>query len=417
MMPIASDAWPSWVAGRLLAGSLQGAMAAAFVWLVCRRFPAIPASVRAQAWWIVSLGLLLSLSALPSLPVPVLPAPAPPAPGAALRSSRSWVDVAIALWVAGVLVHGYRLASAYGSLRAAVRRSAPLPEDDGALADGAAVALGLKHTPRIRLSDEIEAPLVTGVVHPVVLIPPSAIDGLSPRERAMLIGHELAHIRRRDLLFAWVPAIAERLFFFHPLARLAAREYVAQRESACDALVLNTMDVTPQEYGRMLVRLGVGGLNPVFTVGGSSPSVSALKKRLDMLHDASSMHSWGAAIAVVIVAMMAVVPLRVVPRAAARSHAPENTNIEPAVAGHQGNIQPLRDAFVKLQADMAALSAREREPRSGRQRQQADSLQGTLEDRRFAERRRELAAKEAELETTKQLLENRLRELTAETSR
>ena len=167
----------------------------------------------------------------------------------------------------------------------------------------------------------------------------------------------------------------------------------------------------------MLVRLGVGGLNPVFTVGGSSPSVSALKKRLDMLHDASSMRSSVAAIAVVVVAMMAVLPLRVVPRAAARSHAPENTNIEQAVAGHQGNIQPLRDAFVKLQADMAALSAREREPRSGRQRQQADSLQRTLEDRRFAERRRELAAKEAELETTKQLLENRLRELTAETSR
>jgi len=428
MMPIAWDAWSSWVAGRLLAGSLQGAVAVALVWLVCRRFPAIPASGRAQAWWIVSLGLLLSLASLPSLPIPLLPAPTTLVSVALANGvsdqhaavghrGRAWVNVTIALWMAGVLVQLYRLVSAYASLRGAVRRSAPLAEDDGADANRAAVALGLTHTPRIRLSDEIEAPLVTGIVHPVVLIPSSAIDGLSPRERAMLIGHELAHIRRRDLLFAWVPAIAERLFFFHPLARLAAREYAAERESACDAIVLNTMDVAPQEYGRMLVRLGVGGLNPMFTVGGSSPSVSALKRRLEMLHHALAMRSSGAAIAVVIVAMMAVVPLRAVPRAAARSHAPENSNIEQAVAGHQGNIQPLRDAFVKLQADMATLSARERELRSGHRRQQADSLQGTVEDRRFAERRRELVAKEAELETTKQLLENRLRELTAGTSR
>ena len=351
MMPIAWDAWSSWAAGRLLTGSLQGGVAVLVVWLVCRRFPAIPASVRAQAWWIVSLGLLLSLSSLPALPLPLLPAPAPLAPidstggvsdrhaltsidtpslplraradesrspVAVVRSSRGWVNVVMALWMAGVLVHAYRLVSAYVLLRVAVRRSTPLPEDDVAHADRAAVALGLKHTPRIRLSHEIEAPLVTGIVRPVVLIPRSAIAGLSPFERAMVIGHELAHIRRRDLLFAWVPAIAERLFFFHPLARLAAREYAAERESACDALVLDMMDVAPHEYGRMLVRLGIGHLNPVFTIGGSSPSVTTLKRRLDMLHDASSVRFSRATIALVaLVAMMAVLPLRVVAKAAA----------------------------------------------------------------------------------------------------
>ena len=46
MMPIASDAWPSWVAGRLLAGSLQGAMA---VSLRVAGVPAIPGDSRIGA--------------------------------------------------------------------------------------------------------------------------------------------------------------------------------------------------------------------------------------------------------------------------------------------------------------------------------------------------------------------------------
>jgi hypothetical protein len=150
MTPITWDAWSSWIAGRLIAGSLEGAVVVSMVWLICRQFPAIPASVRAHAWWTVSLGLLLSLSALPSLPLPLLPAPLPLAPvnatadvgdRLALSSNdtrslppparshedhrpapaeprgRTWLNVAMALWMAGVMVHAYRLASAYASLR------------------------------------------------------------------------------------------------------------------------------------------------------------------------------------------------------------------------------------------------------------------------------------------------------------
>jgi bla regulator protein blaR1 len=472
MMPIAWDAWSSWLAGRLLTGSLQGAVAVGIVWLICRRFPAIPASVRAHAWWIVSLGLLLSLSALPSLPLPLLPGPLalvdstdgnrlapasndtasmPPHTasseghheGVVAQPSRWWVSVVIALWMAGVLVHAYRLVSAYASLRGAVRRSVPLLAGDGAHADRAAVAMGLTHTPPIRLSQEIAAPLVTGIVRPVVLIPTLALDDLSAHERALAIAHELAHIRRFDLLFAWVPAIAERLFFFHPLARLVAREYAAARESACDALVINTMDVAPQEYGRMLVRLGVG-VNTVFTLGGSSPSLSSLKRRLDMLHDASFDRSSRATIAlVVLVAMLAVLPLHVVarteaapqnaaaasppaaaqtpakpvppakpqpaapaaPRPVARSNGQEPASIEQAIAEQRRNMQRIEEALNKMRLDLQALYAKEREQRQ---------VEATRLAQEAVRKQVESARRDSEVQNTTQFLENQLRMLTAE---
>ena len=479
-MPIAWDAWSSWLAARLLIGSLQGGVAVAVVWLICRRFPSIPASARAHAWWIVSLGLLLSLTALPSFPVPLLPVPAPvapfdrsdagdrPAPPSndtasvqshaasdqalipVARPNSGWVNVVIAVWMAGVFVHAYRLISAHASLRGAVRRSTPLSEDDRAHADHAAAAMGLTHTPRIRLSQEIATPLVTGIVRPVVLMPMVAVDDLAPHERAMAIAHELAHIRRFDLLFAWVPAIAERLFFFHPLARLAAREYAAARESACDALVIGAMDVAPHEYGRMLVRLGVG-VNPVFTLGGSSPSRSSLKRRLDMLHDASS--SSRATIAlVVLVAALAVLPLHVVarteaapqnaaaappsaaaqtpakpappakpqsaapaaPRPVARQNA-QYKNVDQAIAEQRRNMLQIEEALAKMRADLQALYAQQNESQLARLVQQSETIRREFElSQAAAQLREQSAAKPPDTEATKQFLENRLRELTLE---
>ena len=100
----------------------------------------------------------------------------------------------------------------------------------------------------------------------------------------MTLCHELVHVRRHDLALGWVPALAERLFFFHPLARVAAREYLIAREAACDAAVLRALDVAPQEYGRLLLRFGVTRPEPGFSATGASSSTSSLRRRLDMLH-------------------------------------------------------------------------------------------------------------------------------------
>ena len=426
MTPLTWDAWASWMAIRLLAGSLQGAVAVAAVWLVCRRCRTIPGSWRARAWWLVSLGLLLSLWELPRLPVPLLAAPAPlgsvasldvtprlesaevppSAMGAIHRPGRlGWVDAALALWMVGVFFHAYRLASAYTSLRRAVRRSAPIAGEDAECAGALARAFGLRRPPGIGLSPDIQTPLVVGVLRPVVLIPASAMGNLSRQERDMVIGHELAHVRRRDLLLAWVPAIAERLFFFHPLARLASREYATAREAACDALVLETTGVAPHDYGRLLVRLGVIGMDPVFTVGGSSPSASMLKRRLDMLHDVTTIRSSRARIALVAsVALLALLPLRLAARTPAppqRTTAPAapstgtaqatpapaparpvtraRSSMEQAIAEQQRSIQELQEALEKLQADTAARQLADRVVRETALQQQVDDIRKMAE--------------------------------------
>ena len=91
MLPL-NDAWLSWGAERLIAGSIQGAIAAAVVWVVCRRVTSMPPSVRALLWWLVSLKLLMSFASIPSLAVPVLPTPRLDHPNIVATDSRARRD-------------------------------------------------------------------------------------------------------------------------------------------------------------------------------------------------------------------------------------------------------------------------------------------------------------------------------------
>ena len=285
----------SWIAERLLTGSIQGAVVIAAVWLVCRRFRAIPAPVQAALWWLASLKLLLVFVPLPAIALPLLPAPLPAAelPGAgmvldAVATSAApqaplWISMTVAVWASALVMQAIRLWLTLRRLRGLVSRATPLTASEGAIASEMAGAVGLRSCPDVRLSGEIEGPLVSGVRRPVVLLPAALPDA----DRAMALCHEFVHVRRHDLALGWVPALAERLFFFHPLARLAAREYITAREAACDAGVVRTLGVSAGDYGRLLVRLGIAPAEPLPAAGGAPASVTSLRRRLDMLQQPS----------------------------------------------------------------------------------------------------------------------------------
>jgi hypothetical protein len=109
-----------------------------------------------------------------------------------------------------------------------------------------------------------------------------------------------------------VPALAQCLFCFHPLVRWAMREYALNRESACDAQVMQQDRAAPQDYGRLLLRLGVA--QPMHAgLAGASPSFHNLKRRLTMLQQTvnqppSRTRGW---LLVAAIALVGVLPYRV----------------------------------------------------------------------------------------------------------
>jgi hypothetical protein len=150
-----------------------------------------------------------------------------------------------------------------------------------------------------------------------------------------------------------VPLAAERLFFFHPLARLAAREYLTAREMACDAAVVRALGVEPADYGRLLVRLGIAHLHPALAATSASPSKSSLTRRLNMLQQTttsgrSRTTTWCVAALVV----LALIPVRLVARPQASLPA---TPVTPATPLTPQPLAPMAAPALPAEPDALAL--------------------------------------------------------------
>src|SRR5205814_5223902 len=109
--------------------------------------------------------------------------------------------------------------------------------------------------PRLLISCAINSPVVIGVVHPVILLPAGFEKIYPDRQRRMMLAHELAHLVRCDLAWGYLSALAEALFFFHPLVWLAKVENRLAQEIACDELAVDRLNVRRAEYAAMLVQV------------------------------------------------------------------------------------------------------------------------------------------------------------------
>ena len=98
--------------------------------------------------------------------------------------------------------------------------------------------LDLDAVPRLLSSPLVEMPFACGVMQPTIVLPASAEEWSDSRRRAVLF-HELAHVKRRDLLGHTLGRVACALYWFHPLVWTAGRRLRAESERACDDLVLS----------------------------------------------------------------------------------------------------------------------------------------------------------------------------------
>jgi beta-lactamase regulating signal transducer with metallopeptidase domain/HEAT repeat protein len=97
--------------------------------------------------------------------------------------------------------------------------------------------LELDHAPRLVMSSSVEMPFACGILHPTIVLPMSAEEWTDERRRVVLF-HELAHVRRRDLVGHTLGRLACAFYWFHPMVWSAAKQLRAESERACDDLVL-----------------------------------------------------------------------------------------------------------------------------------------------------------------------------------
>ena len=121
----------------------------------------------------------------------------------------------------------------------------------GLLAD-----LKLNRPVRLLKSGLRRMPMTWGVWPVRILLPEESESWLIERRRVVLL-HELAHAKRWDYVTHMVAHLACALHWFNPLVWFAARQMVAEREQACDDLVLSR-GAKPADYAEQVLAIGAG---------------------------------------------------------------------------------------------------------------------------------------------------------------
>lgn len=192
------------------------------------------------------------------------------------------------LWAAGTGVVVLWICSGMVGIGAVVRRADEV-DDPGLLeaAGEAARDVGEGSLVRLRWSDEVEVPVVAGLVRPVILLPGRARGWSHERVRWTLV-HELTHALRHDVAVGVLARLACAVYWFHPaIWHLAARIDV-ERERACDERVAELRG-DPLGYADELLRAAAEAFErrrlPGFVPAGAP---SALEERIEGLLDRRS---------------------------------------------------------------------------------------------------------------------------------
>ena len=147
--------------------------------------------------------------------------------------------------------------------------------------------LGLKVAPIVAWCGRTSVPLVAGLIKPMILLPVALASSLTPDQLEALLAHELAHLRRFDLIVNLLQRIAEALLFFHPAVWYISRRISSERENCCDDSVLQAGWGRVQ-YADALVRMaeisaslrGIHCLNAVAILAAAGNNPSQFKRRI-----------------------------------------------------------------------------------------------------------------------------------------
>lgn len=206
----------------------------------------------------------------------------PPSPSREPASGASqtrylWL---VQAWFLGVLLLSLRTAGGI-LLVERLRRKHVAPAADWLLARCHALQgrIGLHRAIRYCESLHVDAPAVVGWFRPMVLLPISAITGLSEGQLDAVIAHELAHIRRYDAFVNLFQMAVETLLFYHPAVWWLNKCIREERENCCDDIAVEVCG-SRLEYARALTMMEEWRMTPALALGANQGSLTARVRRV-----------------------------------------------------------------------------------------------------------------------------------------
>jgi beta-lactamase regulating signal transducer with metallopeptidase domain len=262
---------------------------------------------------------------------------------ARLEFALPWITIG---WLVGVC--GLAMRPLWGLVvvrRLKTRGLAPLSTELRKLAGHLMVRLRVHAAVQFAQSALVEVPTVVGYFRPMVLLPASAITGLSNEQLEMILAHELAHVRRHDYLVNLTQTAIEALLFYHPGMWWVSAEVRREREHCCDDVAMGVCG-NQGEYVRALYVLESRRQvsTPALAASGGSlvDRVRRIARGSHPVNRNDRAEAWLAGLLVLAVVMTVV--------ALGQTHAEEPATGVPAAAPQEVSREPIQESDAETPA-------------------------------------------------------------------
>ena len=162
----------------------------------------------------------------------------------------SYGAILFAVWIIGAVAFALWHGVQYAAFRRRVLASAMPLEDGEWLLQNAGKNINLPHLPDILISAEVQGPMLTGFLKPVILLP-ERIYG--EQELLLILRHELMHYKHHDLWYKLVLLLANAVHWFNPLVWLMNRQAGRDVEKVCDDAVVAGQDLAYRKAYSMTI--------------------------------------------------------------------------------------------------------------------------------------------------------------------
>lgn len=168
-------------------------------------------------------------------------------------SSYSWIHFLFFVLFAGTVFMTWRTIVEYRLARHYARLGTPNVDTDVTrMLRNLCVRMNVARAPELRLTATHVGPMLVGVIRPVILVPRWLLT--SSVDFKLAVAHELAHVRRRDLVWNFLIRAVQVVYIGHPLVWWLARRYNVAVEIACDQAALRNTGESRRVYGELLLQ-------------------------------------------------------------------------------------------------------------------------------------------------------------------
>ena len=207
-------------------------------------------------------------------------------PASAEAIPLNWQGGIFIAWLFGVLVLLAGFIRRIASIKKLITQSKPASERLVEMVHTCQKRIGVKGLVELRLSNNMVSPAVCGLFRHVIIVPTGLLEKMERSKLAMVLMHELSHVKRADLWVNLIQTILQIFYFYNPFV-WAANAYIRRvREQAVDEMVLTHLNGETAGYSNTLIDVAEKAFSrPQFRLATVSiiESKSKLKERIKIM--------------------------------------------------------------------------------------------------------------------------------------